>query len=126
VSNTEREKLVKAVRRFQEGTDDIDNELDRNTFLQLIDTYVEDQKREARISEAKYIYKMFESHLFDPTGTMGFDEHVSRRSQDEIERAQQYNHNHAWAAASAAGKVKERIADLHSQQQGEPTNEPTI
>lgn len=81
------------------------------------------KEREIRIATAEEISQLFETHLWDPTGSMGFDEHVSRRSDDEIERAMQYNHNHAWAAMSAKGKVDEFIATLANPQQQDKEEE---
>ncbi len=98
-----------------------------SAIVEFIDEYVAPYthnrvakaERAARIDEANYIQKMFKTHLFDPTGTMGFDEHASSRSKDEIERALQYNHNHAWAAIRAAEKVNERLAELQQEKPDE-------
>ena len=80
----------------------------------LIAKEVAEAERVARIDELNNLHKDLELVPFDPTGTLGFDEHMLGRSKEEVQWAKDKNRAHSIAAMELQGKIKDRIAHLQS------------
>lgn len=108
MSNTEREKIKNKVDRYVrylyacDAPENTEQQVEQynNAFMQLIDTYVEDQKREA-LKEPVALLKGLKDSLED----------AEKRGRKYIRISHLYH---------------DLNLELQSQKQGEPTNEPTI